>query len=183
MKILAQVATANTLFKASASWSWTQLAPGLWGRCLFKLRFFDETKTPFATHTRPKRWKVPFPAAHLQGAFASGRRPGIRPSFVFLLVRFGNIAHHGLILSKKLNVLVPAGTCQKQIIGHSHLTHPGFVFQHAPDSRAYVQELCDKSIDVSCTENLGDGGWMGKETKRILSRLGPFFSKAQACPK
>ena len=97
-KATAQVATANTLFKATTSWSWTQLAPGLWGRCLFKLRFCDEAKMP-ATHTRPKWWKVtlkrtnwPFPAAHLKGAFASGRRPGIRPSFVFLPVRFGNIA-------------------------------------------------------------------------------------------
>ena len=97
-KATAQVATANTLFKATTSWSWTQLAPGLWGRCWFKLRFCDEAKMP-ATHTRPKWWKVtlkrtnwPFPAAHLKGAFASGRRPGIRPSFVFLLVRFGNIA-------------------------------------------------------------------------------------------
>ena len=54
-KATAQVATASTLFKATTSWSWTQLAPGLWGRCLFKLRFCDEAKTPFATHTPKAR--------------------------------------------------------------------------------------------------------------------------------
>ena len=38
------------------------------------------------------------------------------------------------------------------------LTDPAFVFQHAPDSRVYVQQLCDKSIEISCTKYLGISG-------------------------